>query len=441
MNNSIKDYHRKPTYDELIQEAIIHPTDIIKYPNRIATQLRNTPQLTRFDDEIFLDTNILNSNAMKQNLQQTALQKATQPVARYIKTGLEQFDIHDTDETIQQQADDNTADLEDLHATKKKKDETIRDRFEDALSDPTQIDEMIKSTGNLRGSSSASSATPPEDYKPDETKAASSKSKGNLRGSSSSAAAIPEEEEEDEFNYKPSEIITNINLAEKATNHLNLLKTKIKQNMKNGSGLIANDLIAEQFEINKILKELRELTNKKYKKNKTPQAIEDRHLLEEHLNKLLNKSKWQIAGLPTLSDKEGLDRAYNNNENLYYDGNEKLYIAGTNSIKDLVINDLTIPFRGLIQYTDRYKKAHQLYTDNKDKIKTIVSHSLGSVLAHHIILENEQVKGRLYSTPSLAIPHDRISYFSHYGDPIAMFNLDTTNRKLYLGNPHTYIGY
>jgi hypothetical protein len=133
--------------------------------------------------------------------------------------------------------------------------------------------------------------------------------------------------------------------------------------------------------------------------------------------------------------------AYNNNENLYYDGNENLYIAGTNSIKDIVINDLTIPFRGLIQYTDRYKKAHQLYTDNKDKIKTIISHSLGSVLAHHIILENEQLKGRLYSTPSLAIPHDRITYYSHYGDPIAMFNLDRTNRKFHLGNPHTYTGY
>ena len=57
MNNSIKDYHRKPTYDELIQEAIIHPTETIKYPNRIATQLINTPQLTRFDDEDFLDVN------------------------------------------------------------------------------------------------------------------------------------------------------------------------------------------------------------------------------------------------------------------------------------------------------------------------------------------------------------------------------------------------
>ena len=102
MNNSIKDYHRKPTYDELIQEAIIHPTDIIKYPNRIATQLRNTPQLTRFDDENVLDVNILNSNAMKQNIQQTALQRAMQPVSRNIKTGLEQFDIFDTDDALQQ---------------------------------------------------------------------------------------------------------------------------------------------------------------------------------------------------------------------------------------------------------------------------------------------------------------------------------------------------
>ena len=91
-------------------------------------------------------------------------------------------------------------------------------------------------------------------------------------------------------------------------------------------------------------------------------------------------------------------------------------------MKDLFINDLTIPFRGLIQYTDRYARANQLYTTHKDKIKTIVSHSLGSVISHHIILENEQLKGRLYSTPSLAIPHKRIEYFSHYGDPIAMFN-------------------
>jgi predicted alpha/beta superfamily hydrolase len=107
----------------------------------------------------------------------------------------------------------------------------------------------------------------------------------------------------------------------------------------------------------------------------------------------------------------------------------------------MFINDLTIPFRGLIQYTDRYKQAQELYNTNKDKIQTIVSHSLGSVIGYHLILENEQLNGRLYSSPSLAIPHARIEYFSHYGDPIAMFNLDRRNRRLYLGNPHTYTGY
>ena len=126
--------------------------------------------------------------------------------------------------------------------------------------------------------------------------------------------------------------------------------------------------------------------------------------------KLLNTPQWQIAGLPILSDKEGLDRAYNNNANLYDDGNNNLCIAGTNSIQDLGINDLTMPLR-LIHYTDRYTKAHQPYTDKNDNIKTFISYSLGSVISHHITVENEQLKGRLYSTPSLAIPHDRIEYF------------------------------
>ena len=101
----------------------------------------------------------------------------------------------------------------------------------------------------------------------------------------------------------------------------------------------------------------------------------------------------------------------------------KIYIAGTSSIKYWFINDLTIPLR-LIQYTYIYTKSHQLYTDNKDNLKTLISHSLGSVIAHHIIVENDQLKGRLYLTPSLAIPHDRIEYDSQYGNPIAMFNLD-----------------
>ena len=42
--------HRVPTYDEIIKETITHPTDKIHLPDRMATRLRNLPQLTRFDD-------------------------------------------------------------------------------------------------------------------------------------------------------------------------------------------------------------------------------------------------------------------------------------------------------------------------------------------------------------------------------------------------------
>jgi hypothetical protein len=93
------------------------------------------------------------------------------------------------------------------------------------------------------------------------------------------------------------------------------------------------------------------------KKEQTDDMIKEYSRLKGVLISTLNESQWQTTGSPLLSDNEGLNRAYSNNQNLYYDGNEKLYIAGTNSIKDMVINDLTIPFRGLIQYADRYKQA------------------------------------------------------------------------------------
>ena len=85
---------------------------------------------------------------MKQNIQQTAVQRAMQPVARQIKTGLEQFDIYDTDADIQQQADDKAAELEYLQLIKKKKEKELSDVFTNDLSNPTQIDNMMASSSN-----------------------------------------------------------------------------------------------------------------------------------------------------------------------------------------------------------------------------------------------------------------------------------------------------
>ena len=158
MNTSIKDYHRIPTYDELIQEAVIHPTETIKYPNRIATQLRNTPQLTRFDDESFLDMSTINSNAMKQNLQQTAVQRALQPAAHSIPTGVQQFDMADTEEAIQEQVDERAEGYERYKEQQSKKQKTLVSISEEELRAPSQIYDMMASSSAAASSSSASAS-------------------------------------------------------------------------------------------------------------------------------------------------------------------------------------------------------------------------------------------------------------------------------------------
>ena len=42
--------HRMPTYDEILYDTVINPTARINLPDRRATQIRSTHQLTRFDE-------------------------------------------------------------------------------------------------------------------------------------------------------------------------------------------------------------------------------------------------------------------------------------------------------------------------------------------------------------------------------------------------------
>jgi hypothetical protein len=108
--------------------------------------------------------NTINSNAAKQNIQQTAYQRAIQPIARPIPSGLEQFDIADTDEKTQQQIDDAADDLEEARRVRAKRESYLHGVLENELADPTQIDDMMSmSSGrgqsrNLRGTSSSSAS-------------------------------------------------------------------------------------------------------------------------------------------------------------------------------------------------------------------------------------------------------------------------------------------
>ncbi len=69
-------YHKKPTYEEMVKESITNPTDKIALPDREATQLRNTPQLTRYDDESLLDLNSDNQHLIMEQLKQITLRQA-----------------------------------------------------------------------------------------------------------------------------------------------------------------------------------------------------------------------------------------------------------------------------------------------------------------------------------------------------------------------------
>ncbi len=75
MNINKIDFHRKPTYAEMVKSTITNPTDKIDLPDRYATRLRNTPQMTRYDDESFLELTKDNQNIMVEQMKQTTVRQ------------------------------------------------------------------------------------------------------------------------------------------------------------------------------------------------------------------------------------------------------------------------------------------------------------------------------------------------------------------------------
>ena len=47
--------HQRPTYETLVKDTILEPKYEIALPDRIASILRRTQQLSRYDDHEFLD--------------------------------------------------------------------------------------------------------------------------------------------------------------------------------------------------------------------------------------------------------------------------------------------------------------------------------------------------------------------------------------------------
>ena len=101
----------------------------------------------------------------------------------------------------------------------------------------------------------------------------------------------------------------------------------------------------------------------------------------------------------TITDTDGLDRAYSNTH-VYIHG-DTLYIAGSNTWRD-VWDDLTkVPFFGDVRESERYQIAEKALKENP-QIKHVIGHSLGGTVA----LELE----KNYK--------DRIEWSRAYGAPV-----------------------
>jgi hypothetical protein len=136
---------------------------------------------------------------------------------------------------------------------KRDKEDNLLHIFEDELSHPTNIGEMMASS--------------------------SSNIKGNLRGTSSSsaAAAQEEEEEEEDKDIQPNvrKLIEDIEIKEsitKANTWLKRLDIEITNNLKEGiDTLVAREIIKEHEQIQHILTAFNNLKTIKLKTHKTLQ--------------------------------------------------------------------------------------------------------------------------------------------------------------------------
>jgi hypothetical protein len=86
MNFNKAAMHRVPTYDEIIKDTIIAPKDKIELPDRMATQLRNSPQLTRFDDESDLNLADEHDKISKEKIRAIEVRNQASVINNYYNT-------------------------------------------------------------------------------------------------------------------------------------------------------------------------------------------------------------------------------------------------------------------------------------------------------------------------------------------------------------------
>jgi len=171
-----------------------------------------------------------------------------------------------------------------------------------------------------------------------------------------------------------------------------------------------------------------------------------------------NKSGKQIVKdkvidkTPSISNQEGLDRAYKEKNYVFKNGNT-LYIAGTQTKRDIYDDITKVPFNR-VDKSQRYLDASQIIEksilDNKP-ISNIVAHSLGGSVGLKLVdnYKEHPMTTTVYGAPvktardtllSTTISGER---YRHPYDPVSMFDggAKTIPIQNNIINPHSYNGY
>ena len=131
--------------------------------------------------------------------------------------------------------------------------------------------------------------------------------------------------------------------------------------------------------------------------------------------------------IPTISDAEGLKKAYEQPNKIYINNN-KMYIAGTSNLQD-VWDDFKIPFH-LTSRSKRYEDAEKMLKENP-QVDNIIGHSLGSAVALELNKNNNnKYDTTTYGSPTFQLDKTKGKRYRHPLDPISIFDRGAINVPL-----------
>ncbi len=180
----------------------------------------------------------------------------------------------------------------------------------------------------------------------------------------------------------------------------------------------------------------------------------------------IKKHNTEYNPLRSISDKQGLERAYKNNDNNIYVEGDTMYVSGTkhaDSIIDTVLDhsydniqkniqsgryqdvwdDLKLPFHQTFK-TERYKNV-QDELDRNPNIKNVIGHSLGGAVAYEAQARNPKrdLNVTTYSAPLISKPGDKSAKnrYRNMFDPISILD-KSAHTSVNIGNdfynPHSF---